>query len=129
MKLILRTPDLRRRAMEAIRAIPLNEVWECDLKPWKSTRSLEANARYWVILTEISEQLRPDGREYSPETWHRFFKAKFLGKDTVVIDGEVLLIERSTAKLKTRVFSDYTLQCEVYGVEHGVKFSDFRQGA
>ena len=126
-KFILRTPDLRRRAMEAIRAIPLNEVWECDLKPWKSTRSLEANARYWVILTEISEQLKPDGREYSPETWHEYAKARFIGKDVVIVDGEPFLIAKTSTKLKVAEFSDFMAQVEAWGVEHGVKFTEWRE--
>ena len=127
MKLILRTPELRHRAMEAIRAIPLNEVWECDLRPWKSTRSLEANARYWAILTEISEQLRPEGKQYSPETWHEYMKARFIGKDVVIVDGEPFLVAKTSTKLKTAEFGDYMTQVEAWGVEHGVKFTEWRE--
>ncbi len=128
MKLILRTPELRRRAMEAIRALPLNEVYECDLKPWKSTRSQEQNALYWVRLTEISEQLFPDGKQYSPEVWHEWLKAKFLGKTVIVVDGEPHIVPKTTTTLKTVDFADYLTQVEAWGAEHGVRFSDTREG-
>ena len=128
MKLILRTPDIRRRAMEAIKAIPLNEVWECDLKPWKSTRSQEQNALYWVRLTEISEQLSPEDKQYSPEVWHEWMKAKFLGKTVIVVDGEPHIVPKTTTTLKTVDFADYLTQVEAWGAEHGVRFSDTREG-
>lgn len=128
MKLILRTPELRRRAMDAIRSIPLNEVWECDLRPWKSTRSQEQNALYWVRLTEISEQLFPEDKQYSPEVWHEWMKAKFLGKTVIVVDGEPHIVPKTTTTLKTVDFADYLTQVEAWGAEHGVRFSDTREG-
>ena len=128
MKLILRTPELRRRAMEAIKALALNEVWECDLKPWKSTRSQEQNALYWVRLTEISEQLSPEDKQYSPEVWHEWMKAKFLGKTVIVVDGEPHIVPKTTTTLKTVDFADYLTQVEAWGAEHGVRFSDTREG-
>ena len=130
MKFILRTPELRRRAMEAIRAIPLNEVWECDLRPWKSTRSQEQNALYWVRLTEISEQLFPDGKTYGPEVYHEYLKGRFLGKIQIPLgdDESDVFVSESTTKLKVSDFADYLTQVEAWGAEHGVHFSDTREG-
>ena len=128
MKVILRTPELRRRAMEAIKALPLNELWECDLKPWKSTRSQEQNALYWGRLTEISEQIYPEGKQYSPEVWHEWMKAQFLGKTVIVVDGEPHIVPKTTTTLKTVDFADYLTQVEAWGAEHGVLFSDKREG-
>ncbi len=128
MKFILRNPEIRRRAMEAIKALPLNEVWECDLKPWKGTRSQEQNALYWVRLTEISEQLFPDGKHYDAEVYHEYLKGRFLGKLQITMDenDETVFVNKSTTKLKVSDFADYMTQVEAWGVEHGVKFSDFR---
>ena len=123
MKLILRTPNLRAQAIRAIQALPLDQVYECELKPWKATRSSEQNRRYWSLLTEISEQLKPDGKHYSPETWHRYFKTKFLGMDVIVVDGEPTLIEKSTTKEDVPNFGDYMTQIEAWGSEHGVQFT------
>ena len=128
MKLILRTPNLRAQAIRAIQAIPLDQVYECDLKPWKKTRSTPANARYWAILTEISDQLTPEGQHYSPETWHEYMKARFIGKDVVIVDGEPFLVAKTSTKLKTAEFGDYMTQVEAWGVEHGVKFTAWEYG-
>ena len=129
MKLILRTPNLRAQAIRAIQALPLDQVYECELKPWKATRSSEQNRRYWSLLTEISEQLKPDGHEYSPETWHQYLRAKFIGKDTVVVDGDVLFVPKTTTKLKVAEFSDLMTQVEAWGAEHGVRFTEWREQA
>lgn len=126
MKLTLRTPLLRAQAIRAIQALPLDQVYECELKPWKATRSSEQNRRYWSLLTEISEQLKPDGHEYSPETWHQYLRAKFIGKDTVVVDGDVLFVPKTTTKLKVAEFSDLMTQVEAWGTEHGVRFTEWR---
>lgn len=129
MKLILRTPHLRAQAIRAIQAIPANEVMDFTLVPHKSSRSLEQNARYWSLLTEISEQLKPDGHEYSPETWHQYLRAKFIGKDVVVVDGDVLFVPKTTTKLKVAEFSDLMTQVEAWGAEHGVRFTEWREQA
>ena len=129
MKIVMRNPHLRAQAIRAIQAIPLDQVYECDLKPWKATRSSEQNRRYWSILTEISEQLKPDGHEYSPETWHQYLRAKFIGKDVVVVDGDVLFVPKTTTKLKVAEFSDLMTQVEAWGAEHGVRFTEWREQA
>ena len=127
MKITLRNPLLRAQAIRAIQSIPPNEVMDFTLVPHKSTRSLEQNARYWSLLTEISEQLKPEGREYSPETWHEYMKARFIGKDVVIVDGEPFLIAKTSTKLKVAEFSDFMAQVEAWGVEHGVKFTEWRE--
>ena len=95
-----------------------------EVREYKRERSLEQNARYWAILTDIAEQVKPEDREFAPETWHEFFKAKFLGKDTMVIDGEPVLVQRTTTKLRVMEFIDYCTQVEAWAIEHGVHFWD-----
>ena len=123
MKIVMRTPHLRAQAIRAIRDIPRDQVYECDLKPWKATRSSEQNRRYWSLLTEISEQLKPEGKQYSHETWHEYMKARFIGKDVVIVDGEPFLVAKTSTKLKTAEFGDYMTQVEAWGSEHGVQFT------
>lgn len=86
-------------------------------------RSIQQNSRLWAILTDISEQL-PDenGKHYSPETWLSFFKARFLGKDTMIVDGEVHLVEKRSSKLKVLDFGDFMHQIEVFAIDHNVNF-------
>lgn len=44
----------------------------------KSKRSTEQNSLLWKRLTEISEQARPGGQQFSPETWHEHTKRELL---------------------------------------------------
>ena len=45
----------------------------------KEIRGSEANRRHWALLHEIAEKVKPEGHEYSAETWHTYFKQKLLG--------------------------------------------------
>lgn len=46
--------------------------------PYKTTRSLEANALMWIWLKVIEQQAWLGGRQYSDEVWHEFYKREFL---------------------------------------------------
>lgn len=92
-----------------------------EVKEYGRKRSVEQNNRYWAILTDIAEQVKPD-REYSPETWHEYFKAKFIGKDTMIIDGEPVLVQKTTTNLRVLEFGDYMTQVEAWAVDHNVRF-------
>ena len=46
--------------------------------PFKTTRSLEANALMWIWLKVIEQQAWLGGRQYSDEVWHEFYKREFL---------------------------------------------------
>lgn len=129
MKLILRDPATRANAIRELQTLPIDKPWEVEIKQWRKTRTNPANALYWVRLTEISEQLVFEGGvHYSPETLHEFFKAKFIGKDVVTIDGDITLVAKTSTTLKTTEFADYLTCVEAWGVEHGVKFSADMRG-
>ena len=109
--------------------LPKDKRYRVTIEEYKSKRSLEQNSRYWLILSFIAEQVKPEGREYSPEVWHEWAKAKFLGKDTIVIDGEPVLVQKTTTKLKVLEFGDYMTQVEVWAVDHNVHFYESLQEA
>jgi len=100
-----------------------DELHTLEIKPYKRKRTVSQNSRYWAILTEIAQQLKPNDQEYSPETWHEYFKAKMIGKDTILIDGEAEVIAKSSANLEVQEFTDYMTQVEAWAIEHGVQFS------
>lgn len=126
--IIIRGAASLSAAIQKLSGIPLNKPWVLTVEEMQSTRSIEQNRRYWAVLTDIADQL-PDetGKFYSPETWHEWAKAKFLGKDTIIIDGEPTLVQRTTTKLKVLDFVEYCTQIEVWAIDHGVNF--YRQGA
>lgn len=83
-------------------------------------RSSEANRRYWLLLHVIAEKIRPDGAQYSAETWHQWAKLRFLGGDDIRLpNGKVLVMPKSSAELDIGQFTDFMTQVEAWAVERG----------
>lgn len=86
---------------------------------WKAKRSSEQNKRYWAILNDISSDAWVEGKQYSSEAWHEFFKRKFIGYEETPDGGSIGI---STTTLSTTEFSEYSNKVEVYAVtELGVQ--------
>lgn len=95
-------------------------AYELVLRPMKSKRSIEQNKRYWLLLREIAATAWLNGRQFSDETWHEFFKRTFIGCDEIAMpDGTTELRGISTTKLKVDEFGDYMLQIEQWAAEQG----------
>lgn len=95
-------------------------AYELVLRPMKSKRSVDQNRRYWLLLREISAVAWLNGRQFSDETWHEFFKRTFIGCDEIAMpDGTSELRGISTTKLKVDEFGDYMLQIEQWAAEQG----------
>jgi hypothetical protein len=90
---------------------------------YRKRRSNKQNARYWAILQNIADNAWVNGQKYSAETWHEFFKGKFIGYIDLPYGGMQAM---SSAGLKTDEFAEYTTQVEVFGVQElGVKIDKF----
>ena len=84
-------------------------------------RSSEANRRLWAIYGAMSDKLRPDGKTYSPEQFHLYFKQRLLGcRDFDLPGGKVLTIPNSSADLDTDEFNEFMQAVETMAAEHGV---------
>ena len=84
-------------------------------------RSNPANARYWLLLHMIAEKVKPEGKEFSPESWATYFKMRYLGADEVVMpNGKTINVPKSSAELDTEEFAEYMMKCEVWAQERGV---------
>lgn len=115
--------------------LPLDSSMEVVIRPYVRKRKDEQSALYWVRLAEISEQAWLGCRQYSPEIWAEYMKAKYLPeqyeqgitldgyeKYATLPDGSRSVIG-STTKLTTRGFANYLTQVEAFGAELGVLFS------
>lgn len=95
---------------------------QIDIGPEKTTRSIQANKRYWAILRCISETGWIHGQQFSQEAWHEFYKRKFIG----CLDlpgGQVVGL--SSAKLSIEDFTAYMTQVEAHAAtELGVEFME-----
>lgn len=98
-----------------------------SVEPHKSTRSTEQNARYWVLLTVISQRA-PEymgGEYHAPDRWHEYFATRFLGMEAGPFGTGV---RKSTTRLKVSEFGDYMTAIEAWAAhEFGITIDD--QGA
>lgn len=121
--LIIRGAKSLSNALLRLAGLPLDRPWAITVEYLDRKRSIEQNARLWAILTHVSEQIADEnGKKYSPETWLSFFKSKILGKDTMVVDGELHLVEKRSSTLKVVEFGNFMTQIEAWAVDHGVNF-------
>lgn len=75
----------------------------------KAKRSPEQNKRYWAILNEVAETAWVNGRRYSADAWHEYFKGLFIGYEETP-DGRRAGI--STTTLSVAEFTDYMTRVE-----------------
>lgn len=96
----------------------------CPLCGHVEKRSNEQNKRYWACLNEISEQLKTADGLYSSETWHCYFRQRFLGcEDVKLPNRNHMIIPRSTTELDVKEFVEYMERVEHFAHEHGVIFN------
>ena len=83
-------------------------------------RSSEANRRYWLVIHTIADKVKPEGQQYSADTWHAYFKLKLLGGDDVKLpNGKVIVVPKSSAELDKHEFHEYAEQVEMWAGERG----------
>jgi DNA-binding NarL/FixJ family response regulator len=103
-RVILTLSDDRSQVMQMIARAPSGYVVEIK----KPSRSLEQNARYWVAIQEIAEQISVEGQKYTPQVWHRYFKERYLpGRIVELPYGQITEAEPSTTDLTLDEFSEY----------------------
>lgn len=114
MKLIAHSESDMPRIGRAIRTLPFPVAVSIDVH--KKKRSLEANARYWALLTEISRQAPPHmgGEWHDPEVWHEYACRRFLGMDPGPY-GEG--VRKRTSKLNPSAFCEYMAEVEAWAVD------------
>jgi hypothetical protein len=93
----------------------------CPTCKRKMKRSSEANRRYWLLLHMAAQKLKPEGVQYSAETFHVYYKLRFLGGDDIKLpNGKVIVMPKSSADLDKTEFHDYVTQVEQDLNERGV---------
>jgi hypothetical protein len=116
-------PAGREALNQTLNGLPSGVRYKVTVEEYRKNRTVDQNSRYWALLNDISDQLKIEDRNYSTEVWHEYFRSTFLGKDTVLIDGNPVLVTKSTRKLNVMDFGDYMTQVEAWAVEHGVNFN------
>jgi len=109
--ILIDTPVKRDRALQWLAKIPVDEVMELSLKPYKPTRSHAQNRRYWLVIGKIAEHTGHDKDEL-----HEAFKVRFLGVREIEVAGEQMKAPQSSARLKVKQFAEYAEQVEAWMV-------------
>lgn len=93
-----------------------------EVKP--ETRSLQANARMWAMLADVSRQVDWHGRKLSPTAWKHVFTAALTKQDVVPgIDGGFVVLGKETSKMTRAEMSELQELMQAFGAQQGVKFS------
>ena len=101
-------------------AMGIVEPYEIVLRPLKAKRSSDQNKRYWALLREVAATVWVDGRQFSDEVWHTYFRQQFIGSDSVVMpDGKEVVTPISTTTLSVDEMGHYMRQIEQWCVEQG----------
>lgn len=87
----------------------------------KAKRNGEQNRLYWATLREIADSAWIDGRQYSDEAWHFYFRQRFIGHE----DGpRGTTAPISTTTLSVAEFAAYVDRIMQYAAEElGVELS------
>lgn len=93
-----------------------------EVKP--ETRSLQANARMWAMLADVSRQVDWHGRKLSPENWKDIFTAALKKQEVVPgIDSGFVVLGKATSKMTRAEMSELQELMQAFGAQQGVKFS------
>lgn len=130
----------KQTALAAINNVPCGHGLEVVIRETPKARSLDQNNLLWSVLTEISEQVWADSRQFSAECWHMYAKNLWLpnGDETniaelvkeparyqkwsILPDGSRTLTG-STTDLTKYGFSLYMEQLYSFASERGVSFA------
>lgn len=108
----------RRRALAAVAEAPVGH--KVTVQP--PTRSLEANAKMWALLTEIAEQVEWHGQMLTPGEWKDMSTAA-LKRQRVVpgIDGGFVVLGSSTSRMSVAEMSELIEFLNAFAAERGVQ--------
>jgi len=112
----------RDRAVEAVRNAP--DGW--IVKVSEPTRSLEANAKLWAMLNDISQQVIWHGKRLQSEDWKHIFTASLKQMQVVpnLDNTGFVALGLSTSKMTKREMSDLIELIMAFGAGNNVKFGD-----
>ncbi|WP_321905151.1 recombination protein NinB [Paraburkholderia tropica] len=111
----------RRLAIVAVQHAPMGYVIE--VKP--RTRSLDANAKMWAMLSDISRQVNWHGQHLTNEEWKDVLTAALKQQKVVPgLEGGFVVIGARTRNMTIREMSDLIELAYAFGAEQNVDWSE-----
>lgn len=109
---ILDSEERRQRLLNIIAKVGLDPALQVTIETYDPKRSLQANRRYWMLVSEIAKETGHDKDEI-----HDYLKQKYLGTREIMIAGERANISPSSKRLKKKEFHEYMEKCENWAIE------------
>ena len=122
---IVDTEGKRARAAGILAKLPLDgRIWDVQIKPYQSRRSVDANRRLWAL-----HKLAADETGHSTDELHEMMKWKFLPRKVVKIGTEEQEVCGASHKLNKKDFRDFMERVEAFYIEKlGVFLGDHDEG-
>lgn len=112
--------NVRARVSHEVLNAPIGHV--VVIQP--ETRSLEANAALWAMLSEVAAQVVWHGRKLDATSWKSIFTASLKKQDVVPgIDGGFVVMGTPTSTMTKAEMSDLLELISAFGAEQGIIFS------
>lgn len=92
--------------------------WDVQIKEWRNVRSVRQNSRYFAMVSDIAE-----ATNLTVDDMHEVLKHCNLGYVDVEAFGENFTLLQRSRVLEKDPFNRFTIRCEAWGAERGVKFS------
>jgi hypothetical protein len=121
--LILHSDAMKARAIEWISKAPK----ETRITFQKPRRTLDQNAKFWAMATDVATQVKWHGIRLSPEDWKLIFLDGLKRELRLVpnIDGTGFVnLGRSSSDLSKDEMAQMIELMFAFGAEHGVVWSD-----
>lgn len=129
IKTIDRLRDVFRLAYQFAGALAEHEAIEVIVKPVKSKRTLEQNAKMWAMLTDIANQQEwvVDGQvtKLSADEWKDILTAALNQEMRVAqgVNGGIVLLGRRTSKMTIPQMQDLIEVMQAFAAEHHIKWT------
>lgn len=118
---ILRSPAQRALAKRLIDEAPADAV----VNVAEAKRSIEANAKMWAMLSDISRAC-PEGRRHPAETWKQLamHACGWSVQFEQGLDGQPFPVGFRSSRLSKRQMSELIEFLYAFGARHGVEWSE-----
>ncbi len=101
--------------LQSIKSLDLDKTWTIDIKQYYRGRTKSQNKLFWLWMQEISKAvIDSHGKYITPEDWHNYFCAMFLGYEQTTTRGLVVSVLKSTRGLSTKEFTDLLESIDMY---------------
>ena len=85
----------------------------------QANRTTEQNALYWAAIHEIAESIFLNGKAFTPDVWHIYFKQRYLsGRMIELPNGQLMEADATTTELSKEEFSDFVNEVLAFQAEN-----------